>query len=68
MKRIKEKGIDVVVFEPALKEDSFFNSKVIRNLDEFKEISDVIVANRYEKALEDVREKIYTRDLYHNDD
>lgn len=68
MKRIKEKGIDVVVFELALKEDSFFNSKVIRNLDEFKEISDVIVANRYEKALEDVREKIYTRDLYHNDD
>lgn len=68
MKRIKAKGIDVVVFEPALKEDSFFNSKVIKNLDEFKEISDVIVANRYEKALEDVREKIYTRDLYHNDD
>lgn len=68
MKRIKAKGIDVVVFEPALKEDSFFNSKVIKNLDEFKKISDVIVANRYEKALEDVREKIYTRDLYHNDD
>ena len=68
MKRIKAKGIDVVVFEPALKEDSFFNSKVIKNLDEFKEISDVIVANRYEKALEDVREKIYTRDLYHVDD
>lgn len=68
MKRIKAKGIDVVVFEPALKEYSFFNSKVIKNLDEFKEISDVIVANRYEKALEDVREKIYTRDLYHVDD
>lgn len=68
MKRIKAKGIDVVIFEPALKEDSFFNSKVIKNLDEFKEISDVIVANRYEKALEDVREKIYTRDLYHVDD
>ena len=68
MKRIKAKGIDVVVFEPALKEDSFFNSKVIKNLDEFKKISDVIVANRYEKALEDVREKIYTRDLYHVDD
>lgn len=68
MKRIKAKGIDVVVFEPALKEDNFFNSKVIKNLDEFKKISDVIVANRYEKALEDVREKIYTRDLYHVDD
>lgn len=68
MKRIKAKGIDVVVFEPALKEDSFFNSKVIKNLYEFKEISDVIVANRYEKVLEDVKEKIYTRDLYHVDD
>ncbi|MCZ6169278.1 nucleotide sugar dehydrogenase [Campylobacter ureolyticus] len=68
MKRIKAKGVEVVVFEPALKEDSFFNSKVIRNLDEFKEISDVIVANRYEKVLEDVKEKIYTRDLYHVDD
>lgn len=68
MKRIKAKGVEVVVFEPALKEDNFFNSKVIRNLDEFKEISDVIVANRYEKVLEDVKEKIYTRDLYHVDD
>lgn len=68
MKRIKAKGVEVVVFEPALKEDSFFNSKVIRNLDEFKEISDVIVTNRYEKALEDIKEKIYTRDLYHVDD
>ncbi len=67
MKRIKAKGIEVVVYEPALKEDQFYNSRVIRDLDEFKSMSDVIVCNRMDKDLQDVEEKIYTRDLYCRD-
>ena len=67
MKRIKAKGIQVVVFEPAIKDNLFFNSRVIRDLDEFKRISDVIVANRYNSEIEDVLEKVYTRDLYFRD-
>lgn len=67
MKRIKSKGIEVVVYEPVLQEDEFFNSRVIKDLKEFKKISDVIVANRISEDIKDVLEKIYTRDIFNSD-
>lgn len=67
MERIKAQGVEVVIYEPAVTENKFCNSKVIRDLSEFKEMSDIIVTNRYDAALDDVKEKVYTRDIYLRD-
>ncbi len=67
MKRIKDKGIEVVIYEPTLQDDVFFGSQVIKDLNQFKEMSDVIVSNRLHSELENVEEKVYTRDLYNRD-
>lgn len=67
MKRIKGEGVEVIVYEPALKEAEYFKSEVIRDLNKFKERADVIIANRYDRLLDDVKEKVYTRDIFYRD-
>lgn len=67
MKRIKAKGIEIVVFEPNLGEETFYNSKILNDIEEFKDYCDIIIANRPTDELSDVPEKVYTRDIFQRD-
>ena len=67
MKRIKAKGIEVLIYEPLLKEEYFFNSKVIKDIKVFKKKSDIILSNRWDDQLEDVKNKVFTRDIFKRD-
>jgi UDPglucose 6-dehydrogenase len=67
MKKIKGEGVEVVIYEPSFKEDEFLHSQVMHDLEAFKKVSDVIMANRHDSVLDDVKEKVYTRDIFGSD-